>query len=658
MNNQSYSVPINSARKGESSIYRHPFTENGLLNGPDYMNSLADVVNYSEKKFSNQKFLGTKQSDGPYEWQTYEEVISLGRAFGSGLMSEKIVHSIQEFRGLDLKFVGVYSKNRAEYIIADFACILYNLTSVPIYDTLGAQAIDFILEQTKMRVIICSLENVKKLISHGNFGFIQTLITFEKITELNVLSELSKRNIRYLNFWDLINNGKERYIDPIDKPNESSIYVISYTSGTTGNPKGALMTHRNFLSLISAATYGITLYPEDVYLSILPMAHVFERIMIIGLTFNGCAIGFFNGDPLKIKEDFLALRPTVVATVPRLLNRFYDAIKTNLASLTGCKKWLVEKAIATKLANLKRNNTISHCCYDKLVFKKVRDGFGGRLRLFVVGSAPTTIEVLEFLKIALCIPIQEGYGQTESTGASFATKFIDHAGCGTVGGPTVNTEFKIADIPEMNYSSKDVDEKGNPAPRGEMCIRGPGVFLGYYKDEEKTREAIDEEGWLHTGDVVLLLPNGAIKIIDRKKNIFKLSQGEYIAPEKLEGVYGKSSCVNEIFVWGDSFQAYLVGIVVPKLEIIKKWAFEKNISGNDDELLRNKEIRKLVLEELKFCAKTHKFTSFETLKNVFLEKNSFATKDLLTTTFKMKRNEAKKVYEPQIKEMYQEGMII
>ena len=630
--------------------------EKELMSGPSNLKSLKDLFLYSTAQYANLNFIGTKQTDGEYTWQTYQEIMDLARAFGSSLISKNLVPTTKEYKNMELKFLGVYSKNRAEYVITDIAAVLFGITSVPIYDTLGPEALDFIFDQTKMAVVVCTKENVEKMIKHGNFGYVRTLITFEEITDEKILKELASRKITCLSFKDLINYGKDLKVD-FANPKGNSIYVISYTSGTTGNPKGAMMTHTNFLSVICAGTYGLDFRPGDVYLSYLPMAHVFERLMDMCLIYSGCGIGYFNGDALKLKEDFLALKPTIIASVPRVINKFYDAFKANIASLTGCKSWLVNRAVASKLASLKSSNSVTHCCYDRLVFKKMKEALGGRLRWVVLGSAPTTKEVLDFMKIALCIPVAEGYGQTESTGASCIMRLGDHTGSGCVGGPAVNTEFKIVDILEMNYSAKDVDENNNPAPRGEMCIRGPGVFLGYYKDDAKTQEAIDEEGWLHTGDVVLLQQNGSIKIIDRKKNIFKLAQGEYIAPEKLESVYSKCSSVAEIFVWGDSYQSFLVAIIVPKMDVLKRWASERKIFGTDDDLLRNKEIKMMILEEMKNDGKNKKFSSLELIKNIYLEKNSFATKDLLTTTFKMKRNDAKKFYEEKINEMYNEGIL-
>ena len=654
--NTQYAVQIRSSKKGESGIYRHPLSEKDLMSAPEGMNSLKELVLTSKKRYGPKNYIGTKQADGTFTWLSYDEATDQAIALGAALISKNMV-PLNKDHNMELKFMGVYSKNRGEYLIADMAAVLYGITSVPIYDTLGPDAMDFIMDQTKMSIIVLSKENVQKMIQHGNFGYVKTLITFEEITDEKTLKELASKKVTCLSFRDLITYGKDQRVE-FANPNINTIYIVSYTSGTTGNPKGALMTHGNFLSVIMAATYGMDFTPDDVYLSYLPMAHVFERLLMVTLIYHGCAIGYFGGDPLKLKDDLATLKPTIIISVPRVLNKFYDAFQSNIATLTGCKKWLVDKAIDAKLGNIKSSNTVRHCCYDRLVFKKMKEALGGRLRWIVTGSAPATKEVLDFLKIALCIPVMEGYGQTESTGASFVMRNTDHVGSGCIGGPTVNTEFKIADIPEMNYTSKDLDENGKPIPRGEMCIRGPAVFAGYYNDIEKTKEALDEEGWLHTGDVVLLQENGSIKIIDRKKNIFKLSQGEYVAPEKLETVFKTSSSIAEIFVHGDSYQSFLVAIVVPKLDVLKRWADAHQINCSDDELLRNKEIKMLVLKELKEDGQKKKFTSFELIKNLYLEKNSFATKDLLTTTFKMKRNEGKIAYQKIIADLYKEGPVI
>jgi long-chain acyl-CoA synthetase len=226
---------------------------------------------------------------------------------------------------------------------------------------------------------------------------------------------------------------------------------------------------------------------------------------------------------LKLKEDLLIVRPTIFVSVPRIYNRLYSAMNQGIQGLAGCKKGLATQAFNTKLNNLKSKCEYTHVIYDSLVFSKTKAALGGRVRYLVTGSAPLGADVLDFMKVAMACPFIEGYGSTESTAASFFTTQIDPNASGIVGGPSVTIEFKVVDVADMNYLSTDRDKDGHSTPRGEICMRGPAIFMGYYKDDAKTREAIDGDGWLHTGDVGVIQTNGALKIVDRSKNIFKLS---------------------------------------------------------------------------------------------------------------------------------------
>lgn len=251
----------------------------------------------------------------------------------------------------------------------------------------------------------------------------------------------------------------------------------------------------------------------------------------------GMRCGFYGGDPLKlVTEDLPALKPTFFPSVPRIYNRIYGKIQDTFNAVTGCKASLIRNAVSTKLANYKATGRLTHGCYDAVVFKKVKALTGGRVRLMLTGSAPISAEVLDFLKVCFCCPIVEGYGMTETSAGSFTTNTNDPIS-GHVGGPQGNVKIRLKDIPEMGYSYK------NPEPSGECIFWGPSVMTGYYKNPEKTAEAFEgppENGWLRSGDVVKVFPNGSIKIIDRAKNIFKLSQGEYVAPEKVENILVQS----------------------------------------------------------------------------------------------------------------------
>lgn len=654
-----YSVQISPPSSPlDSGIYRHPLFKSNLAVSPDpSIKTLRCMLEKNKDKFATKKCLGSKKN-GIEVWKSYNEAIEMGKWLFASMKKRGLEPQKQQYQGRQLGFVAIYSKNREEFIITDFCCIYYDLVSVPIYDTLGPEAVEFIFDHTMVELLVASNENIRKLIKDKKLAHLKNLIKIdEEPLSNNEITLLSENNINIHDFWKMIEEGKTLPTEQIPALSPESIYTFSYTSGTTGKPKGAMLTHGNFVSAISNATNLFHFGEDEVYLSYLPLAHVFERLVFNTMLFSGATIGFFCGDVQKLKEDLAWIRPTIFITVPRLLLRFHDVIKTNLGKLKGCKKKLAEKAINTKLANLASKGIVTHGLYDKLIFKKMRAALGGRVNKMVIGSAPTSPEVLDFMKIAFNVAIVEGYGQTEGTAASCATWQEDGRGSGCVGGPCANTEIKIVSVPEMNYFSTDKDENGNFCPRGELCVRGYGVFLGYYKDDEKTKEAIDNDGWLHTGDIVKMNVNGSIKIIDRKKNIFKLSHGEYIAVEKVESAYLKSHLVNEIFVYGDSFQNHLVAIVSPNIDAIKDVCTKIGVKEADiDKILKMKEIKDAVIKELNIVGKEGKLFGFEMVKNIYFEKDSFVNKDILTTTFKIKRHEAKILYQKEIDELYKEGV--
>lgn len=307
--------------------------------------------------------------------------------------------------------------------------------------------------------------------------------------------------------------------------------MFCYTSGTTGDPKGAKMSHAGFVATQHLHEYAkIPFCEEDVSISYLPLAHIFEQCNFVFSLITGYAHGFYSGDPLKLLEDIAVLKPTFFVSVPRILNRVHGKIMDGVNAAGGFKKYLFNKAITDKTYNLMNKGSFTSSLYDKVVFKKVRDLFGGNLKYLITASAPINGDVLTFFKIALSIHVYEVYGQTECNGPATLTMAADPT-AGHVGGLIPTTKIRLRDVVEMGYLATD-----NP-PRGELQLQGSNLFRGYFKNEEKTREALTEDGWLCTGDVAIINPNGSIKIVDRAKNIFKLAQGEYIAPEKLENIY-------------------------------------------------------------------------------------------------------------------------
>lgn len=319
-------------------------------------------------------------------------------------------------------------------------------------------------------------------------------------------------------------------------------------------------------------------------------------------------------------------------------------ITNDVKAAGGIKKKLFDTAIAGKMREIEAGIVRKDSFWDRLVFSKIHAKFGGRLRVCITGAAPISSEVLQFLRCIFGCFVMEGYGQTESSAAATITLPGDHEP-GHVGAPFTNLEIKLADVPDMNYFNKD--------DKGEICFRGPGVFRGYLNDPEKTKEAIDSEGWLHSGDIGMWTPKGTLKIIDRKKHIFKLSQGEYIAPEKIENVVNRHPALMQSFVYGDSMESVLVAVIVPDPDQFPRWAAENGFSGTMADLCQNAQVvAKLVKDLAKWGAESG-LKSFEMVKAVYLTNDQFTVESgLLTPTFKSKRPQLKDYYKDQIAAMY------
>lgn len=493
------------------------------------------------------------------------------------------------------------------------------------------------------------IKDIIQIKQSGSIDCLQNLVVMDTIDETHV-KDADRVNLTLYSIQDLIHQGEDHDVQLYD-PDKNDLFTICYTSGTTGNPKGVMLSHGNMIAMITSL-HGSPAAPRasDVHISYLPLAHIFERIVLHGMMSKGARVGFYQGDVFKLKEDMQVLRPTVFASVPRLYSRFYDVIQAGLAEAKGMKKKIATKAINSKLTTLSKSGKVTHCLYDALVFKKMKKALGGRVRFCLTGSAPISKETIDFLKIAFCCPIYEGYGQTENTGAATVTMPGDRLS-GHVGGILPTFLLKLQDVPEMNYYSTD-EKDGEPHPRGEVCLKGPGVFVGYFKEPEKTAETLDKDGWLHTGDIGEIQPNGALRIIDRKKNIFKLSQGEYIAAEKLELLYAKSPLIAQIFVYGDSLQAYLVAIVVPdRVEVEKQHGGKiKDYKAH----INSKEFHKQILGWFNQVKTEQKLNSLEVPKSIYCTDDEFKVEDgTLTPTFKLVRAESKKKFIEQIREMYE-----
>jgi long-chain acyl-CoA synthetase len=335
--------------------------------------------------------------------------------------------------------------------------------------------------------------------------------------------------------------------------------------------------------------------------------------------------------------------------VPRVLERIQAGIDAKVKGKGLLTRLIFGLAFRWKQFRIHMGSPVESASpwLDSVVFDSVRKGFGGRLRFVVSGGAPLARRVQDYLQIALCCPVLQGYGLTETCAASFFTHPPPMRHAGTVGPPLPATEFRFQAAKEMGYSPT-----ASP-PRGEICIRGPMVFAGYFKMEDKTKESFDKDGFFHTGDIGELTPEGGLRIIDRMKNIFKLAQGEYIAVEKLETDYGDTDIVDQIWVYGNSFENVLVAVVVPDKKKLESWASSNGASGSFEELCKNPKAADFVTAELGKTQKAKRLKGFEAVRGVILETDAFTVdNDLMTPSMKLKRPQLQKKYQKQIDALY------
>ncbi|ERN12662.1 long chain acyl-CoA synthetase 6, peroxisomal isoform X1 [Amborella trichopoda] len=644
---QGYSVVLpEKLQTGKWNVYRSARSPLKLVGRfPDHpdIGTLHDNFMHATKSFQDFKYLGSRirvdGTVGDYKWMTYGEAETARTAVGSGLRHHEILKGAR---------IGLYFINRPEWIIVDHACSAYSFVSVPLYDTLGPDAVNYIVNHAGVEAIFCLPQTLNILMSFlSEIPSVRLIVVVGGVDE-NIPSLPSTTGVQIISYLKLVQQGGCN-IQPFEPPKPEDVATICYTSGTTGTPKGAVLTHGNLIANVAGSALAVRFSPSDVHISYLPLAHIYERCNQIMMVYYGVAVGFYQGDNLKLMDDMAALRPTLFCSVPRLYNRIYAGILNAVRTSGGLRERLFNAAFNAKKQAIMNGKNPSPM-WDKLVFNKIKEKLGGRVWFMGSGASPLSADVMDFLRVCFGGRITEGYGMTET---SCVISSMDDGDClsGHVGSPNPACEVKLVDVPEMNYTSDD-----KPYPRGEVCVRGPIVFRGYYKDEAQTKEVIDKEGWLHTGDIGSWIDGGRLKIIDRKKNIFKLAQGEYIAPEKIENVYAKCKFVGQCFVYGDSLNSSLVAVVAVELDVLKAWAASAGIKYEDvRQLCRDPGARAAVLADMDATGREAQLRGFEFVKAVTLVPEPFTFENgLLTPTLKVKRPQAKAYFAKVISDMYAE----
>ena len=670
-----YGIPVSEKKEGETPIYRHREVADKELHKVSCFKTKTTweaVLNNIKIGKGDCRLCGWRKKinkdeyEKNFTWITYNEAKKKCEEFAKGAAYLNFSEKQTFEKEGDMRFLGIYSRNRVEWVLCYLASHSNSITPVPVYDTLGEVAIEHILNQTQLSTLVLEPKGFKKIIDmikHKKTAKLKNIIAIEGEDFPDEIKELKELGMSIYTFEEICekgrNEGKNIELTPC-KPTD--IAIICYTSGTTGKPKGAMMPHQNLMVEVEVIhSCGFYLRNNDVYFSFLPYAHIMECLILSVLLSNGNSFGIFSGDTRKLIEECQILKPTCMCAVPRIFQRIFEGINENVKKQSKINQKIFKKAIDLKINDWRKYGILHNIFWDNLIFKKVRNILGGRVRYMLVGSAPMDTYILDFLRCSLSCYITEGYGGTEGCAGTHLTNMYDSFSK-HVGGVGYACEFKLVDVPELNYKSTDLDENGNWAPRGEICVRGPICFIGYINDEENTKITLDNDGFVHSGDIgtIIVSHGNALRVIDRVKNIFKLSQGEYVAPEKLENVLVKCKYINQIFIYGDSLKNYLIAIIVPKpkdtIEFLQSIGINAN-KENYKNYFDNNELKKEILKELEKMGKANDFKGFEIIKKIFLFKDEFTIEnDLVTPTLKIKRHNAKKYFAKEIEDMYNSSL--
>ncbi|HKD14366.1 MAG TPA: long-chain fatty acid--CoA ligase [Candidatus Angelobacter sp.] len=525
--------------------------------------------------------------------------------------------------------VAILSENRPEWMIVDFACVCSGIADVPIYSTLTADQTAYLLRHSGARIVFVStLEQLKKVQSIQSQTSVEKIVIMDDVAEINVIP-----------MWSILDQASAEKDAAFDaqahqvQPDE--LATLIYTSGTTGTSKGVMLSHWNLTSVALESTKQSEWKQGDLYLSFLPLSHVTARHLDYVCFLNGVTIAycpFFEQLPLALKET----KPTIIVAVPRVYEKVRQEAERRAA--TGIKRKIFNWALRVgqrhteEIQGDEKPKSFAWRLADKLVYSKIRGGFGGRSRAYFSGGAPLGKEMAEWF-CWMGIPICEGYGLTETS----PTISVNRRGAfklGTVGKPNEIVQVKIA-------------------PDGEILVKGAQVFKGYWNMPEETSGAFTPDGWFRTGDIGTIDSEGFLNITDRKKDLIKTSGGKFIAPQPIENALKNNVLIAQAAVIGDK-RKYASVIISPHFPLLEDWAHANQVNfDSHSELVANNKVRELYRGIVEHVNKS--LAQFETIKKIVIVPDEFtvATGEI-TPTMKLKRRVIEAKYQQQIEQLYQE----
>ncbi len=594
-------------------------------------NTLTEMSSRLSKKYEGSgRYVYRYKLEGRYVGITYDEFYHKVELFAYGLNALGLKRGDK---------VAILSENRPEWPISDLACLALGLIDVPIFPTLTAKQVEYILVNGDVSVVVVSntfqlnkilriRANVKKLrhviiMNPKEDTKDKTVLDFAEIYEKG--RKPQEKNVAHFAKW-------------MAQAKPGDIATIIYTSGTTGEPKGVILTHGNFVANIKGALDQIPITDEDSLLSFLPISHSFERMAGYYTALSTGASVSYAESIETVAQNLMEVRPTIVTTVPRLFERIHALIIKNVEAGSAAKKRIFYWALGVgrKYVNARKRGVVSpvlrsqYALADRLVLSKLKERTGGRIKFFVSGGAALSRELGEFFE-SVGILIIEGYGMTESSPVISANRMDDYK-FGSVGKPLRNVQVKIAED-------------------GEILTRGPHVMVGYYKNKEATTESIDRDGWLHTGDIGHFDTDGFIVITDRKKHLFVNSGGKNIAPQPIENLLLQSKFIDQIVLIGDK-RRYNSALIVPDFGNLETYAKEHHLQyGKKEGLLSNEKMEDAIRKDINDLQKD--LAKYEQVRRFKLLAAPFTIEDGdLTPTLKVKRKVVEHKYADLIESMY------